>query len=294
MSDISKGFAEAVKAAGRWVVAVEGRDRFASSGVHWREGLVVTAEHTLKRDEDISVSLPDGSRLDATLVGRDPGTDLAVLKVESELPSPNRATPEAFDPGSLVLAVARSPEEGLGAALGVVSAWSGPWRTWRGGQVERFLQPDVSMYPGFSGGALIDPDGRLLGVNTSGLSRRMSITLPLETVDRVISEIQQRGHVTCGYLGVGMQPVRLPDRFHETAQAGLMVVTLEDGGPADEGGILPGDVLLTVQDQPVHDTEDVQAVLSCHGPGTPVNLTLLRAGAPQALTVTLGERPRGC
>ncbi|MBM3460554.1 MAG: serine protease [Armatimonadetes bacterium] len=288
-SAFSAGLADAVARAGAAVVAVHGRIRTQSSGLHWRAGLVVTAEHTLRRDDDLGVSLPDGRTVAATLVGRDPGTDLAVLRIDAEGVLLAERHDEARV-GSLILAVARNAEEGLGASFGVVSAHSGPWRTWRGGDVERFLQPDLTLYPGFSGGPLVDAEGRVLGINTSGLTRRYPVTLPGVTVDRVVDLILARGTAARGYLGLGMQAVQLPEKHG--ARTAVMILSVEEGGPADQAGVLLGDVLLSVAGETVSDTDDVQRVMAGISAGTATRLELLRAGEPLGKDVTVGERPR--
>ena len=155
-----------------------------------------------------------------------------------------------------MLALGRRGANGVSASFGVISAVSGPWRTWRGGQIERFIRPDVNIYPGFSGGALVDAEGGVIGLNTSGLTRGVGVTVPASAVSRVTDELLSRGHVRRGFLGVGLHPVQLPD-----GGRGLIVLSLEPGGPAHKAGVFVGDVLLTLDGEAVDDTDAVQSHL---------------------------------
>ncbi len=293
---VSQQLADAVERAGKSVVAVSARPRLASSGVVWRDGIVVTADHTIRRTEEITVSLPDGRTLAAALAGRDSATDLAVLKVEGAgLPVPEFATgPLAV--GSLVLAVGRSPETGANASLGVISSLAGPWRTWRGGRVDRFVRLDLSLYPGSSGSAIIDAQGRALGLATTGLSRSAPLAIPAATVERVLAELLTRGHIARGYLGLGLQPVVLPEhlssRLNLPERGGVIVLSVEPAGPAERAGVVLGDVLVALRGQPVRDTDDVQAFLETEFVGQAVPARILRAGVLTEFPITIGERPR--
>lgn len=283
----------AVDRAAPAVVAVHGRQRIPSSGVYWQEGVIVTAEHTLKRDDDLQATLPDLVTVPVQLVGRDPGTDLAVLRTDARLPVlDRRETPLKI--GHPVLALGLSPEDGIGASFGIVSGLGGPWRTWRGGQVDQFLRPDVELYPGFSGGALVDAEGHLLGLNTSALSRSMNLTIPVATVDRVVADILHKGRVARGYLGISMHPIRLGDRLKKALghDAGVIVLSVEEGSPADHSGVVLGDVLVSVEGRPIQETDDVLALLGPEAIGSELSARLLRGGQPQDVTLKVGERPR--
>ena len=294
---LSNDLAGAVERAGRATVAVNARQRVPSSGVHWRQGIVVTADHTIERDEDITVTLPDGRTVPVTLAGRDPGTDLAVLKVQgTEWPVAEIGDAAALKVGHVVLAVARPGEHGLSASVGVVSYLGEAWRTWRGGQIDRFVRPDLTLYPGFSGGPLVDVQGRVLGVNTSGLSRGGALAIPASTVQRVADQLVATGRIARGYLGIGMQPVTVPDALKSklglATGGGLVVVSVQPGGPAEKAGALIGDILVALDGKPVADTDDVQALLDPERVGTSIAATVIRGGELAALTVTVGERPQ--
>ncbi len=248
--------------------------------------MVVTTDHTLKRDTDVTITLPDGTNLPATLAGRDAGTDLAVLRVAGANTVAAKTADEAsIKTGHLVFALGRRGENAISASFGTISALDGAWRTWRGGQVERFIRPDLSIYPGFSGGALVDVEGQVIGLNTSGLTRGSGVTIPAATVTRVVNDLLTSGHVRRGYLGIGMHPVQLPD-----GRDGLIILSVEPDGPAAKAGVLIGDVLLTLEGQPVTDTDDVQAHLGGDRVGQPISAELLRGGSPLKLDITPGER----
>lgn len=296
---LSTDLAGAVERAGVATVAVNGRNRVPSSGVHWRQGVVVTADHTVERDDDLSVTLADGTTAPATLVGRDPNTDIAVLRLHADATAPVAVIGDAtaLKVGHLALAVGRPGEGGLAASLGAISAVGGPWRTGRGGQIDQFIRADVTFYPGFSGGPLVDAAGAVLGINTSGLSRSMGLTIPAATVNRVVDALLTGGRVARGYLGVSLQPVKLPDALKTAlgteAGAGLMAVSTEAGGPAEGAGMMMGDILVALDGQNVEDTDAVQAFLAPDRVGTVVAARVARGGVPTELQITVGERPQG-
>lgn len=290
LSELSTQLAQAVEIGGQAVVAVHGRPQIPSSGILWQDGVVVTSDHTLKRDEDLTLTLPDGRTVPATLAGRDGGTDLAVLRIESTgAPAAKVAADASLKPGNLVLALGRRGENGIGASFGVISSIGGAWRTWRGGQIERFIAPDVNIYYGFSGGALVDVEGNIIGLNTSGLTRGSGVTVPASTVSRVIGDLLTSGRVRRGYLGVGLHPVSLPD-----GRNGLVVLSIEPDGPAAKAGVFVGDVLVALEGQPVSDTDEVQSHLGADKVGKPLEAGIVRGGAAAKLSVTPGERrPEG-
>jgi S1-C subfamily serine protease len=267
------------------VVAVHARPRFSSSGVFWRPGVIVTAEHTIRREDEITVTLPDGSNAPATLAGSDPGTDLAVLK--ADFPAPLLKPAAGPIAGQIALAIGRSQDSGVNATLGIVSAVSGDWRTWRGGRLDQYIRLDLTLYPGSSGGAVVNVAGETLGIATSALSRIAGVAIPSATIDRVVDQILARGRVSRGYLGVGLQPVELPDH-----QKALIVLSLAPEGPAASAGVLMGDILVSLAGSPVADTEDIQTALESHPVGQAVAAGIVRGGVSQTIDITVGERPR--
>jgi S1-C subfamily serine protease len=285
---LSNELAGAVEQAGRAVVAVNARPRFASSGVLWRPGIIVTAEHTIRRREDIGITLPDGRTTSATLAGRDAGTDLAVLKLaENGAPTASFGAAETLRPGQVVLAIGRSPDSGVNATMGIMSAVGGPWRSWRGGQIDQYLRLDLTLYPGSSGGAVVDTAGRVLGIATSALSRIAGLAVPASTVNRVVDELLRTGHVSRGYLGLGLHPVALPD-----GNTGMIVLSAEPDGPAARAGVLIGDILTALAARPVRDTDDIQSALDSESVGKPIAARIVRGGKVIEVNIIVGERPR--
>jgi S1-C subfamily serine protease len=293
---LSNDLANATEKAGQGVVAIHARHRVPSSGIHWQKGVAVSADHTIRRDEDIQVSLPDGRTVPAALAGRDPSTDIAVLKFDAgNLAVPEIGDASALRTGNLVLAISRTQGNHLGATFGAISATGGAWRTWRGGQIDQFLRLDLAIYIGFSGSALVDAQGQVVGINTSGLSRGTPMAIPASTVNRVTQELLSKGHISRGFLGVGMQPVALSPALREklkwTESRAAILVSVEPDGPAEHAGIMLGDVLLALDGQPIRDTDDVQAHLGPEKIGTSVVATILRGGARQEISIRIGERP---
>ena len=293
LAALSDGMADAVEKIGSSVVRVNGRRRRPGSGVVYAPDTVLTASHVLEREEDLTVGVGDGRTLPARFMGRDPSSDLAALKVEGldvEAATPAEGSARI---GQLALAVG-SPGRGEGprASLGVVSSVGGPMRTWRGTRLERYIQTDATPYPGFSGGPLIDARGGVLGIMTTGLARGATLAIPAEIAWRVARTLEERGSVRRGYLGILSQPVRLPDgqRLGLTQRGGLLVVGVEDGSPAGRGGIIIGDILATLDGQPVEDTEDLLVLLTDERIGREAQIQVVRGGELQTLRVTVGER----
>jgi S1-C subfamily serine protease len=296
LQDLSDALAATVKAAGSSVVRVEARRRLPASGIIWSsDGVIVTAYHVVERDENISVGLPDGQSVPATLVGRDPTTDLAVLRTQVPTPSeagpPTWADPDNLRVGHLVLALGR-PGRTAQATLGIVSALGESWRTPAGGRIDRYLQTDVVMYPGFSGGPLVDAAGQVLGLNTSALLRGISLTVPTPTLSEVVQTLLTHGRVRRGYLGVGAQPVRLPAGLGQQLgqETALLLVSVEPGSPADQGGLLLGDTILALDGQPIRHMDDLLALLSSDRVGETMRVRIVRGGQVQELQVVVGER----
>jgi S1-C subfamily serine protease len=290
---LSNELAGAVERIAPSIVAVHARRRLPSTGIHWRPGVVVTAEHTVRAEDGLTVETGDGRSHAATLVGRDPGTDLAVLMATGLDGSPApRGDDGALRVGHMVLALGYGPR----ASWGVISALGPRWRTWRGGEIDRLVRLDLVLYPGFSGGPLIDAAGHVVGVNTSGLARDSRLAIPVTTVGRVVDELLRQGHVSRGYLGIGMQPVRLPDGLRAAlglpGDGGLIVVTVEPDGPAARAGLLLGDVLVALDGVPTADLDDVQGRLGGDRIGAAVTALVVRAGARAEARITVGERPR--
>ena len=293
---LSEEAAGAVEKSGSAVVAVHGRRRVPSSGVHWRPGIIVTADHSLQPDEEITITVAGGQSASATLAGRDPGTDLAILKISNtSLPVARTAEATYLKPGHLILGVGRTSEGAVRAGLATVAVVGPAWRTWTGGMIDQTVRLDRNLHPNFSGGPVIDHSGQVLGIATSAFSRFASVVVPVSTIERVSAELEKKGHVGRSYLGVGMQSVRLPRNIREslklTAETGVLIVSVEPDGPAEKAGIMLGDVLVAIDGNPLRDVRGVQAFLTTAQIGKTVKASLIRAGSLQEVAITLGERP---
>src|SRR5438309_2808879 len=244
----SDELAAAAAQAGRSVVTVYARRRIPSSGIYWRDGVVVTAEHTIRREDEIKVALPDGKRVAGQLAGRDPGTDLAVLKLESGKPQvPQFGDPAHLKLANFVLALGRTRSGNLVASAGIIGGIGGELRTWRGGRIDQSIRLDLELYPGFSGGPLVSAEGKVLGVNTNGLGRGRAVTIPVATVNRTVDELLEKGYIARPYLGGRCQPVagteNLRVKVNSGASGGLRVLHVEAGRPAEKAGIVLGDTI---------------------------------------------------
>lgn len=294
LSDMSQALASTVQSAGVVAVRVEGRRRIPATGVVWSaDGLIITAHHVVESDEDIRVGLPDGEAIPAELVGRDHTTDLALLRTQArDLSVPHWRETDDVKVGHLVLALGR-PGDSVLATMGIVSALDGGWRTPAGGMLDHYLQTDVVMYPGFSGGPLVDVDGRVIGLNTSGLLRGVSLTIGVKSLRQVSEMLLTHGRVRRGYLGVGAQPVRLPAAAQAELgrEVGLLLASVEPESPAEKGGLMLGDVIIALEDERVETLDDLMAGLGGDRIGRPTTITVLRGGLVTRVTVEPGERP---
>lgn len=333
----SDAIANAVEHAGENTVRVNARRRLPATGIIWSEGLVVTAHHVVERDDNIHVGLPDGSVIPAELAGRDPSTDLAVLRIKSDVSGFTQADslPRV---GNLVMAIGRAGSA-IQASVGHVSAIGasesvqqeeeeraprregGPyggrrgrmergergefhWGGQRGGFSFQYsrgssgvmrdgaIQSDIVMYPGFSGGPLIDASGRLLGMNTSGVASGSSLSIPLNAIARVVEQLSTHGKIRRGFLGASLQPMRLTAALAEMAEqsSGLLIVATEPDGPAENSGLYQGDIVVALDGQRTRTLDELLALLNGDRVGTNVPVRIIRGGQAQDLSVTIGER----
>lgn len=295
MSDVllnlSNALAETVATAGRGIVCVEARRRLPATGIVWSaDGVIVTAHHVVERDDNIHIGLPNGERVAAALVGRDPSSDVAVLRTDSTgLTALKSAAQDALRVGHLVLALGRPGKDVL-ATHGIVSALGDPWRS-GATEVDRYLQTDVVMYPGFSGGALVSVTGELLGMNTSAM-RDTSLAIPTTTLARVVDTLLKHGKVRQGYLGIGAQPVKLPSALRDQLgqETGLLIASVEADSPADRAGLLLGDTLVGLDGKTVRHMDDLAGLLSGDRVGKAFTAKIVRGGQIQELDITVGER----
>ena len=288
LPDLSDQLAAAVQRAGQSVMAVHGRPRLPSTGIHWRAGLIVTANHTLQTEEDLSVTGPTGESSRVTVVGRDPNLDIAILK--SATPSDavaEIADSDAVRVGHMVLAVGAGPRASWGVVSAIGAASS------RRAESDVFSL-DLRLYPGFSGGPLVDARGAVVGVNTSGASRHLHLAIPANAVNRVVDAVVRHGRVPQAFLGVSTQQIRVPDGAREEGKGGrdraVIVVEVQPGSPA-AAGLLVGDVILALDGVAITDPLDLRGALRAERIGQRVTASVLRAGRVVVVALTVGERP---
>jgi S1-C subfamily serine protease len=293
LTEFSNNLTDAVEKGGASTILVDGRKRYPASGIAYTADLVLTADHVVTREENIQVTLPDGKSLEATLAGRDPGSDLALLRLAEKALTPAQ-TSDSIKVGQLVIALGRPNDKGVQASAGIVTSINGPARTHRGGLLDEFVRSETTPYPGFSGGPLINTEGEALGLNTSGLTRGSSLTIPVNVAWRIADSLAKHGSVKRGYLGVRTQPAEIPEASRKALKReqsrGLLVLWMEENGPAQSGGLFVGDTITAVGGQPVSDPEDLFSALNSETVGKPTPVEVLRGGKPETVDVTVGER----
>ncbi len=292
---ISDTFIQAINQGGLFTVQVNARRRIPASGIIFQPDQVVTANHVVERDDDLSVLLPDGNSTSARLAGRDPGHDIALLRLAQAGGRPAQAAGGAAQVGQPVLALARPEGGGIEASFGIVSAVSNdPVPTRRGGVLEKYLRAEVNPYPGFSGGPLVDLEGSLLGMNTSGFSMGSLITIPADVLWKAAQYLSEHGSVRQGYLGIRSQPVSLTEAnqsaLHRTQDSALLLVGIEQESPAASAGLIVGDILVGIAGQPLTSHEILQSRLNSEMVGKTISLEVLRGGQRVDVSVTVGER----
>lgn len=296
--ELSNALANATDRAAGSVVAVHAERRGSSSGIVWRPGVIVTSEHALRREEEIQVTLPGGRVVPATLAGRDPATDIAVLKC----PEAENAVPEFGDsallkPGSITLVVGRTRASGPVAALAVVSLVAAERHTWTGASLAPYIRLDVGLQPTAIGGAVIDARGSTVGLATPRFARFGAIAVPVSSIDKITDVLLQKGHIPRGYLGVGLQPVRLPETLREklpwSEKTAAIVMDVHAGGSADKAGIVIGDIIVSIAGHAVTRLEDIQSHLSGDAIGKTLPLKFVRCGAIHETGIVIAERPHG-
>ena len=293
LTDFSNGLTSAVEKGGANTILVDARKRYPASGIAYAEDIILTADHVVTREDDIKVLLPDRKSLPATVAGRDPGSDLALLRLAEKVLSPAK-TSDDVKVGQLVLALGRPNSAGMQASWGIVTAISGPARTFRGGLLDEYISTETTPYPGFSGGPLVNTEGEVLGLNTSGLTRGSSLTIPVKVAWRIAAALAKHGSVKRGYLGVRTQPVEISEAARKSIKreqtSGLLILWLEENGPAQQGGLFVGDTIVAIGNQPVGDPDDLFSALNSDTVGKSVAVEVLRGGRPETVAVTVGER----
>lgn len=288
-SAVSRAVAAVASSAAPAVAGVEWGGRHHISGVLWRAGVLVTSEQSLPDADAYSAILPDGARVPATLAGRDPSTNVAVLKLEATAPS--LAASEPHGVGALVLAIGSDGAGAITSRIGSVEVLGPAWESQRGGRIDRLVRLGVDLGPAAEGGAVLDADGGLLGMSTFG-PRCSVLVIPGSTIVRVLDQLLQQGRIARGWLGAGLHSVALPRDLADSTgvSGGLMVVNLAEGGPAATA-LKPGDILLEIAGAPVATSRAVASALGPDTIGRAVALKLLRGGAVTMVNVTVAARP---
>lgn len=294
-TDFSETMANAAEKAGKFTVLVDARRRMPASGIVLSKDLILTAGHVVEREEDIRILFGDGSESNARLIGRDPGTDLAVLKLESASATPAEIAKSPARVGQFVLAIGRPSADGIESSFGTVNRIRGPVRTGRGGMLEKFIKTDVVSYPGFSGGPLINGEGEVYGINTSGFGMGgEAITIPIDLAQKVADVLVKHGKIKRGFIGVRSQTVKLPadsaSQLKREQENGLLIMGIEKDSPAEKGGMMVGDILVGVAGVAVEHHDELFTRLSGDAVGKPTPMDVLRGGKLQVVNVVVGER----
>src|ERR1700674_1677467 len=290
LPDLSREIAELVKRLDSSIVRVDARQGRPATGIIWADNLVLTADHVLEHEDTIQVTGAQ-TTVKAAVAGRDPGTDLALLRTEGlkGVPAP-RGRSTDIRPGHLVIALGQAGD--LQVTFGIVSGLSGSFRSWRGGQVEHLIQSTAELLPGFSGGPLVDAEGRVIGITSWNFGRGISRAVPVETAERVAESLKTHGRIRRAYLGLGAQPVRLSQALASLTgqESGLLIVTVETAGPAQKAGLLQGDTIVTIDGDPVRQLDELFGKLGALEVGSALRLEVVRAGERKDIALTVGER----
>ena len=328
LQEISDGMAGLVEGAAASVVRVEARRRIPATGIAWSENLIVTAHHVVETDDDIGIGTPAGERIEASLIGRDPFNDLALLRVDTPVPPASFAAANQLRVGNLALALGR-PRQHIKASIGIVSGLVSPAdsrrkRRWlraarhkRGitrrqkGRRARWqkqtmgdfggpglvlaggaIQSDLTMYPGFSGGPLVGADGKVHGMTTSGFGGGFGLAIPIAAVSKSVTILLEHGEVRSGYFGIGVQPAQLPDKIADKLEQeyGLLVVSVEAESPAAAAGMLVGDILTAIDQVATEEVDDLQMQLARLAVGSLVSTMFVRGGVVSEGSIVVGAK----
>lgn len=294
LTEFSQRLANTVEKAGQSVVSVLEGGRTGVSGTVWREGIGVAVDHTIQGLEEVTVILPSGKETKASVTGRDPSTDIALLKLPIDTPAAALADDSSARPGEIVLSVGRRGTEGLAATYGLISAIGGPWRTSSGGRVDRWFRLDLNPFPGFSGGPIINADCEVLGMATSGPGRSAAV-VPAATVNRIVDQLLKHGRTVRGYIGIGVQPVAFPEdawqKLGISGGRGLLIIAVAPGSAATESGLMLGDVIVAIDEKTLQSGASLQSILDGENVGNSVSIDIVRGGQLLKVAVTVREKP---
>ncbi|MBS0559379.1 MAG: serine protease [Proteobacteria bacterium] len=287
---LSDAIAGRVAAAAPLLVALRGNKGRTLSAIAWRPDLIVTSEQTLPSHDTHAAVLPGGEEIAATLAGRDPGTNVAILRPAKPLATPGVTPAAAPRPGALALLVGAGPT----AQLGVVQEVGPAWHSMAGGRIDLLLRLDLRAGRGGEGGLVLDAAGNAFGMAAAG-PRGQMLVIPTATIEASLGPLAAEGRVARGWLGVGLQPVTIPAGLREAAgqDQGRMIVGIEPGGPAEQAGLLPGDIVLTLDGCALGDLRALRACLGPDSIGRSIEVRLLRGGATETRALVVGAQPKG-
>ena len=292
--EFSQQLANTVEKAGQSVVSVLEGGRAGVSGTVWREGIAVAVDHTIQGLEEVTAILPSGKETKASVIGRDPGTDIALLKLPTDIAAAALADDSSARPGEIVLSVGRRGTEGLAATYGLISAIGGPWRTSSGGRVDRWFRLDLNPFPGFSGGPIINASCEVLGIATSG-PRRSAAVVPAATVNRIVDQLLKHGRTVRGYIGIGVQPVAFPEdawqKLGISGGRGLLIIAVAPDTAATESGLMVGDVIVSIDGKTLQSGASLQSILDGENVGKSVSFGVVRGGQLLQIAVIVREKP---
>lgn len=289
LQNFSQALTGLVENTAAGVFAIKSAAYRVTSGILLEGELLAVANHALRRADQVPVFNAAGSRAEAKVLGREPAIDLAILKVDGlKTESLKPAELSAAKAGMLAIVVGMTADVGATASLGILGARGPARRNWRGGTLDEFLRLDVNLYPSQSGAAVVNAAGELLGMATPALSRHSTVVIPISTIHRIARELLEQGRIRHGYLGIGVQPVKLTG--HSQQESGLMLMSVEPDSPAQEAGLLLGDILLALNGQPTIDVEDLHSNLRGDLIGKQVQATLLRGGKVITVELQIAER----
>ena len=290
LGQFSNALAARADAAKSTVVAIRLAHERHITGLLWQSGIVVTSEQALPRRDDFELVAPGGSILKATIAGRDPSTNVAILKLAEQLVAPSIAAGEART-GAVALAIGADGAGGASARLGLVNLAGPEWHSSRGGLIDRRIVLDIRLASREEGGPVFDAAGACLGMSTFG-PRGQVIVIPTATIERVAPQLAKNGRVARGWLGVALQAVAVPDALRESADqsSGLMVMSVVDNGPAAQAGILAGDIILSIDGTSAHRFRRLARYFGADSIGRKAELRLIRSGAVMTVQTTIAER----
>jgi S1-C subfamily serine protease len=288
---LSEELSATIERASQSVVLVQGR-RFPASGIAWKKNFVITTDHSLARTSEVQIRTASGEMIAGVVAGRDPSTDVAIIQTSKDL-QPLEFSNTPLKAGQLAIILGRANGGRVLSVLTMISGTDSSYKNWRGGTFDQFIRLDSAPFPGFSGSALLLPDGKITGMNTSAFSRHFGLTIPGSNIQRLVDRVITKGSIGRPYLGLMMQPVRLPEKFRKDAgtDIGLLLIGTENGSPAEQAGLAVGDIVVGLNGKTVNSIEELHDFLSAESIGTEIKVTILRGGRIENVQTKVGERP---